>query len=70
MKICDLPDGIKMIDILGISFLCGIGFTMSLFINNLAFTSIELVDASKLGIFVGSIIAAIVGYNILKRRFA
>ena len=70
MKICDLPDGIKMIDILGISFLCGIGFTMSLFINNLALTSIELVDASKLGIFVGSIIAAIVGYNILKRRFA
>ena len=70
MKICDLPDGIKMMDILGISFLCGIGFTMSLFINNLAFTSAELVDASKLGIFVGSIIAAIIGYKILKGRFA
>ena len=69
LKICILPDGIKMIDILGISFLCGIGFTMSLFINNLAFSSIELIDASKLGIFVGSIIAAVIGYNILKKRF-
>ena len=69
LKICTLPDGIKMIDILGISFLCGIGFTMSLFINNLAFSSIELIDASKLGIFVGSIIAAVIGYNILKKRF-
>ena len=69
LKICTLPDGIKMIDILGISFLCGIGFTMSLFINNLAFSSIELIDASKLGIFVGSMIAAVIGYNILKKRF-
>lgn len=70
LKICDLPDGIKMIDILGLSFLCGIGFTMSLFINNLAFNSIDLIDSSKLGIFVGSIVAAIIGYKILKKRFA
>jgi NhaA family Na+:H+ antiporter len=42
---------------------------MSLFINNLAFSSIELIDASKLGIFVGSIISAVIGYNILKKRF-
>ena len=70
LKICDLPDGIKMIDILGLSFLCGIGFTMSLFINNLAFNAIDLIDSSKLGIFVGSIVAAIIGYKILKKRFA
>ena len=69
LKVCDLPDGIKMVDILGLSFLCGIGFTMSLFINNLAFTSAELIDSSKLGIFVGSIVAAIIGYKILKKRF-
>ena len=69
LKLCNLPDGIKMIDILGLSFLCGIGFTMSLFINNLAFTSAELIDASKLGIFVGSIFAAVIGYKILKKRF-
>ena len=38
-------------------------------INNLAFTSAELIDASKLGIFVGSIFAAVIGYKILKKRF-
>ena len=69
LKLCNLPDAIKMIEILGLSFLCGIGFTMSLFINNLAFTSAELIDASKLGIFVGSIFAAVIGYKILKKRF-
>ncbi len=68
LKICKLPDGLTIIDILGLSFLCGIGFTMSLFINSLAFTSSELLNLSKLGIFVGSIFSAILGYKILIKR--
>jgi len=68
LKICKLPDSLTIIDILGLSFLCGIGFTMSLFINSLAFTSSELLNLSKLGIFVGSIFSAILGYKILIKR--
>ncbi|MBH43975.1 MAG: Na+/H+ antiporter NhaA [Gammaproteobacteria bacterium] len=68
LNICRLPKGLDLIDILGLSFLCGIGFTMSLFINSLAFSSTELLDLSKLGIFVGSILSAIIGYRILKNR--
>ncbi|WP_205414507.1 Na+/H+ antiporter NhaA, partial [Klebsiella pneumoniae] len=49
--------------------LCGIGFTMSLFIGNLAFTgSPLLVDEVKVGVLAGSILAALAGILIL--RFA
>jgi len=64
-----LPEGVSLNDILGLSFLCGIGFTMSLFINGLAFTDINLIDSSKLGIFIGSIISAIAGYVILSSKY-
>ena len=37
IKLCSLPKELNYYDILGVSFLCGIGFTMSLFINTLAF---------------------------------
>ena len=73
LKLCQLPSNINMYDILGVSFLCGIGFTMSLFINALAFPeNIELIsfgqEFSKSGIFFGSILSGIVGYIILKIR--
>ena len=68
-KLFKLPDDITLKDIFGLSFLCGIGFTMSLFINGLAFSDPVLVDSSKLGIFIGSIISAVVGYLILKSRY-
>ena len=72
-KICKLPDSISMYDVLGVSFLCGIGFTMSLFINSLAFTQgVDVIsfgqEYSKSGIFFGSIISGILGYIILKIR--
>ena len=62
-----------MYDILGVSFLCGIGFTMSLFINTLAFQeTTEIIkfgqQYSKSGIFFGSILSGIIGYIILKIR--
>ena len=68
-KIFTLPEGVSLNDILGLSFLCGIGFTMSLFINGLAFTDINLIDSSKLGIFIGSIVSAIAGYIILSSKY-
>ena len=69
MKICNLPDKTNMIDIIGVAFLCGIGFTMSLFIGNLAFSEHIAIQESKAGIFIGSILSAIIGYIILKRRY-
>ena len=73
VKLCQLPNNVNIYDILGVSFLCGIGFTMSLFINALAFPeNIELAnfgqEYSKSGIFFGSILSGIIGYIILKIR--
>lgn len=62
-----LPDDINFKQIIGVGFLAGIGFTMSIFIANLAFTdNFALIDASKIGIIIGSVIAGIVGYLILR----
>ena len=65
-KIADLPRYVKMRHIFGLSFLGGFGFTMSLFINNLSFTDNLLQDSAKLGILVGSLAAAVLGYTILR----
>jgi NhaA family Na+:H+ antiporter len=63
-----LPQGTTMMDIYGASLLCGVGFTMSLFIGSLAFESggagYERPD--RLGIIVGSLAAGILGFAILK----
>ena len=65
----NLPENVTIKDVFGLSLLCGIGFTMSLFINGLAFTDPVLIDSSKLGIFIGSMISAIAGYLILKSKY-
>ncbi|RWE58157.1 Na+/H+ antiporter NhaA [Mesorhizobium sp.] len=62
----DLPVNADWLHMIGISLLCGIGFTMSLFIGLLAFASnVELQDAVKVGILAGSFIAAILGAAVL-----
>ncbi|MER8485987.1 Na+/H+ antiporter NhaA [Mesorhizobium sp. M1322] len=62
----DLPVNAGWLHMVGISLLCGIGFTMSLFIGLLAFASnVELQDAVKVGILGGSFIAAILGAAVL-----
>ncbi len=53
-------------DIVGLAAVAGIGFTVSLFIAELAFTTESLVDAAKIGIFIGSLLAGVVGYLILR----
>ena len=69
-KLFTLPENVTIKDVFGLSLLCGIGFTMSLFINGLAFTETYLIDSSKLGIFIGSIVSALAGYLILKSKYS
>ncbi len=60
------PDGASMLQIYGISVLCGIGFTMSLFIGLLAFPGAPaLQEGVKLGVLAGSVASALVGTAIL-----
>lgn len=63
----EVPKDISVKQIIGVSFLAGIGFTMAIFIGGLAFASTpEYIDSAKIGILVGSFIAAIIGFIILR----
>ena len=64
--IASLPEGIAWRQVYGLSLIAGIGFTMSLFIGNLAFASPEQVAAMKLGVLSGSLISALGGILILR----
>lgn len=67
LKMADLPRGTRWADILGIGILGGIGFTMSLFIANLAFTDPQRIAEAKVGIFVASLVAGLAGYAFFAR---
>ncbi len=61
------PEGASWPEIWGVSILCGIGFTMSLFISGLAFAGIDLlIEEAKIGILMGSVVSALVGFAILR----
>ncbi|MFN3552701.1 MAG: Na+/H+ antiporter NhaA [Novosphingobium meiothermophilum] len=67
MGIARRPEGASLRQLWGIALLCGIGFTMSLFIAGLAFpASPILVEEAKLGILGGSVISALAGLFLLK----
>ena len=61
-----MPNGVNWLHLYGVSALCGIGFTMSLFIGGLAFDDMEHQAAIRLGVLVGSVISAFMGYYILR----
>ncbi|XPV76593.1 MAG: Na+/H+ antiporter NhaA [Desulfovibrio sp.] len=66
-----LPKGMNWSALYGVSALCGIGFTMSLFVSSLAFEQVTVqagVD-ERIGILVGSVLSAIIGYIVLARVF-
>ena len=56
-----LPSGVRWAHLLGAAWLAGIGFTMSLFISQLAFSDPRLVEEAKLGILLGSALSAAIG---------
>ena len=62
-----LPAGVSWKHIYAAGWLCGIGFTMSLFIAELAYTSGDALALAKLGILGASAVAGIVGYLLLRR---
>jgi NhaA family Na+:H+ antiporter len=64
--LASLPENIGWRQVHAMSLLAAIGFTMSLFIGNLAFTDPVQADAVKLGVLSGSIIAALAGYSLLR----
>jgi Na+:H+ antiporter, NhaA family len=66
-RLVSLPEGIRFKHVMAVSILGGVGFTMSLFFTNLAFSQPEFIDASKLGILAGSLLAGIIGYLAVKR---
>jgi NhaA family Na+:H+ antiporter len=66
--ISKMPEGASWPQLYGVSLLCGVGFTMSLFIGSLAFEHADFDTPIKIGVFTGSIVSAVVGYLVL--RFA
>jgi Na+:H+ antiporter, NhaA family len=64
--LADAPANAAPMHVLGVALLCGIGFTMSLFVSLLAFPDLAaLQDAAKIGILAGSVVAAILGSLVL-----
>lgn len=59
-----LPKGATWLQMYAVAILCGIGFTMSLFIGTLAFDSVEQARELRLGVLAGSFLSAIVGYSL------
>lgn len=66
LKLCQLPNELNWKSILGVGFLAGIGFTMSIFITLLAFEDETIINNSKFIILLSSLIAGIIGFITLK----
>jgi Na+:H+ antiporter, NhaA family len=67
LNLADLPMGASWPQFFGVAVLCGIGFTMSLFIGLLAFAEQPLLQSEvKFGILGGSILAGLIGYGLLR----
>lgn len=65
LGIARLPDNVRWVQIYGTGCLAGIGFTMSLFIGTLAFSDPALINQVRLGVLMGSLASALLGYTIL-----
>ena len=63
LKIAQMPSNSNWISLYGVGVLTGIGFTMSLFIGNLAFVdNTQYMDGVKIGVLAGSLLSTLVGY--------
>ena len=66
LKIAQMPNNANWLNFYGVGVLTGIGFTMSLFIGNLAFMeNTQYIDGVKIGVLTGSLLSAIFGYFLL-----
>jgi len=72
LKFCELPKGMNWMSLYGTAALCGIGFTMSLFIGSLAFeaSGVDRVFDERLGIILGSVFSGIFGFMILHKSLS
>jgi NhaA family Na+:H+ antiporter len=70
--LAQMPDGVSWRALLGVSMLCGIGFTMSLFVSNLAFgaDAPQQAVSAVIGVLVGSVCAGVLGYALLHHALA
>jgi Na+:H+ antiporter, NhaA family len=65
-KIAQMPDNSNWFSLYGVSILTGIGFTMSLFVGNLAFVeNTQYIDGVKIGVLTGSLLSTVFGYFLL-----
>ena len=64
--IARLPENVSWKHIHGVACLTGVGFTMSLFIGSLAFMTVDVMNAVRLGVVLGSVLSGIIGYLLLK----
>ena len=66
LKVAQMPDNSTWMSLYGVSILTGIGFTMSLFVGNLAFAeNTQYIDGVKIGVLTGSLLSTIFGYFLL-----
>ena len=65
MGVAVRPKGASWMQVYGVALLCGIGFTMSLFIGGLAFSDVAMGDAVKIGVLIGSLLSAFAGTVVL-----
>jgi NhaA family Na+:H+ antiporter len=65
LRIGRLPEGVSFSQIVGVAMLAGIGFTVALFIAGLAFDEAAVQDQAKVGILIGSVVAALGGVAVL-----
>ena len=66
LKIANLPDHVNWIHMLGAGILGGVGFTMAIFVTNLAFVDPNMIAMAKAAILAASLIAGIAGFFILR----
>ena len=69
-KLAELPENVNWGHMLGVSILGGVGFTMAIFVANLAFSDAALVAEAKLAILCASLVAGVAGFAVLLRQAA